>query len=121
MVLREMASLQQGVQKGWSDGLYLLPTSADPEGGDLLATRFGELVAVARKSFDIIVVDTPPLLGTDDARTLLSMAKGVLLVVSAGANADAVNEAVLAVESLHAPLLGIVGNRLRESRSLYYY
>jgi Mrp family chromosome partitioning ATPase len=49
------------------------------------------------------------------------MAKGVLLVVTAGAKADDVSEAVLAAEALHAPMLGIVANRLRESRSAYYH
>jgi succinoglycan biosynthesis transport protein ExoP len=78
-------------------------------------------VSEAQQKFDVVVVDTPPLLGTDDARTLLTMAKGVILVVAAGAKADQVNEAVLAVESLRAPLLGVVANRLRESGSQYYY
>lgn len=120
-VLRQVAALEAGIQAGWSENLSLLPTSPDPDGGDLIATRFAEVVAEAKRTFDVVVVDTPPLLGTDEARPLLSMAKGVLLVVTAGARADEVNEAVLAVEALHAPLLGIVGNRLRESRSAYYY
>jgi capsular exopolysaccharide synthesis family protein len=119
-MLRQVTPLEEAVRTGWSDGLTVLPTSPDPEGGDLLATRFAAVVDMARNAFDVIVVDTPPLL-TDDARTLLSMAKGVLLVVTAGAKAEDVSEAVLAAEALHAPLLGIVANRLRESRSLYYH
>lgn len=120
-VLRGTSTLAKEVQTGWCAGLSVLPTAADPEGGDLLATRFAGVVSEAQKKFDVVVVDTPPLLGTDNARTLLTMAKGVILVVAAGAKADEVNEAVLAVESLRAPLLGVVANRLRESGSQYYY
>jgi tyrosine-protein kinase len=120
-VLREQIPLEKGVQPGWIDDLSLLPTSADPEAGDLLARRFGEIVRQARESFDVIIVDTPPLLGTDDARSLAPVAEGVILVVSAGSIASPVNEAILAIESLKTPLLGIVGNRLKEPRSFYYY
>jgi capsular exopolysaccharide synthesis family protein len=120
-VLRERISLAQGIQQGWIDELSLLPTAAEPEAGDLLPRHFGDVVQQAREDYDVIVVDAPPLLGTDDARVIAPLAAGVILVVSAGSVASPVNEAVLTIESLKAPLLGIVGNRLKESRSLYYY
>jgi hypothetical protein len=44
----------------------------------------------------------------------------VLLVVSAGSIANPVNEAILALEALKAPVLGIIGNRLNEARGFYY-
>ena len=119
-VLKEEETLEQGVQPGWTDGLSVLPTAPDHEAGDLLARRFADVLADAAERFDVIVVDTPPLLATDDARTIARAAKGVLLVVSAGTMANAVNEAVLAVEALKSPLLGIVGNRLREAETPYY-
>jgi Mrp family chromosome partitioning ATPase len=119
-VLRQTMDLRAAVQRGWVDGLALLPTAADREGGDLIATRFGDVVAEARERFDVIVVDTPPLIGTDDARTLLTMAGGALLVVGAGSHESDVNEALLAIEALHAPMLGIVANKLPASRSYYY-
>jgi capsular exopolysaccharide synthesis family protein len=120
-VLRGEARLEDVAERGWIKGLWIVPTAVDAEGGDLLARRFGEVVEEARSRFDVIVVDSPPLLGTDDARTLVSSAEGVLLVVGAGAPAPAVNEAILVVESLGAPLLGIVGNRIKQAKELYYY
>jgi polysaccharide biosynthesis transport protein len=119
-VLREQSTLEQSIRPGWVEELSLLPTAADPDAGDLLARRFAAVVQEAKKSYDMIVVDTPPLIGTDDARSLAPVAEGVLLVVSAGSMASPVNEATLAVESFKTPLLGIVANRLRESRNLYY-
>jgi polysaccharide biosynthesis transport protein len=120
-VLRETKTLEEAVQDGWTDGLAVLPTEPDPDAGDLLARRFDAVMQDARQKYDIVVIDTPPLLGTDDARTITTMAKGVLLVVAARSIANPVNEAVLALEALKAPVLGVIGNRLRESGSYYTY
>ena len=49
------------------------------------------------------------------------MAKGILLVVTAGSTTSSVNEAIVAVEALNAPLIGIIGNRFKESGPAYYY
>ena len=119
-VLRDGTELDGAIRPGWTDGLYLLPTGQDLAAGDLLATRFEDVLEEARSRYDIVIIDTPPLLGTDDARTVLRLAKGVLLIVSAGTTIDELNEAVLAVESLRAPLIGIVANRFAEARSTYY-
>jgi capsular exopolysaccharide synthesis family protein len=120
-VLRGRRTLDEAIIPGWADGVWVLPTVQDPEAGDLLSRRFAEIYEEAREQFDIVVVDTPPVLATDDARTLATMAKGILLVVSAGTLTSAVNESVLAVEALNAPLMGIVGNRFKDSRTPYYY
>ena len=120
-VLREQATLDEAVREGWTDGVWLLPTAHDVEAGDLLSRNFADIVEDARERFDLVLVDTPPLLSTDDPRTLATMAKGILLVVSAGATNTSVNEATLAVEALNAPLMGIVGNRFKESGTPYYY
>ena len=120
-VLRETKTLEEAVEPGWTDGLTVLPSEPDPDAGDLIARRFDAVMQDARQKYDVVVIDTPPLLGTDDARTITTMAKGVLLVVAARSIADPVNEAVLALEALKAPVLGVIGNRLRESGSYYTY
>jgi Mrp family chromosome partitioning ATPase len=72
-------------------------------------------------NYDIVLIDTPPLLSTDDARTIATMAKGILLVVTRGTLARSVSEAVVAIEALQAPLMGVVANRFKESSVPYYY
>jgi capsular exopolysaccharide synthesis family protein len=119
-VLRNTKRLDEAVVSGWVPELALLPTEPDPEASDLLSRRFAAILSEARQSYDVIVVDSPPLLGTDEARALAQFAGGIVLVVSAGTMASPVNEAVLVLEGLKAPVLGIVGNRLKEGRSLYY-
>jgi tyrosine-protein kinase len=120
-VLRGETSVLAAAQSGWSDNVSILATAHDPEAGDLLARRFTGVIDEARESFDLVLVDTPPLLSTDDARTMATMAKGILLVVSRGTLARSMSEAVIAIEALQAPLMGIVANRFKESSVPYYY
>ena len=114
-------SLWSAVRSGWIDNLSLLPTKPDSEAGDFLRRRFEAVLDGAADEFDLIVIDSPPLLGTNDARTLATLASGVLLVVQAGTFVNTLNESVLALESLNAPIVGLVANKLREARSYYQY
>ena len=75
----------------------------------------------ARERYDLVLIDTPPLLSTDDARTIATLAKGILLVVTRGTLARSVTESVVAIEALQAPLMGIVANRFKEASVPYYY
>ena len=120
-VLRGEIPLMEAAHEGWSDNVWILPTAHDPEAGDLLARRLGEVLEEARENFDLVMIDTPPLLSTDDARTIATAAKGILLVVTRGTLARSVNEAVVAIEALQAPLMGIVANRFKEATVPYYY
>jgi polysaccharide biosynthesis transport protein len=119
-VLRNGGTIDSEVRRGWIETLDVMPTGTDPESSDLLARRFGEVLQDARAAYDLVVIDAPPVLGTDDARTIAPLAAGIVLVVSSGSNAEPVNEAVLAIEALKAPLLGIIGNRFKEARGSYY-
>jgi capsular exopolysaccharide synthesis family protein len=120
-VLRGEIPLMDAAHEGWADNVWILPTAHDPEAGDLLARRLNDVLDEAREHFDIVLIDTPPLLSTDDARTIATVAKGILLVVTRGTLARSVNEAVVAIEALQAPLMGIVANRFKESSVPYYY
>jgi polysaccharide biosynthesis transport protein len=120
-VLRGEIPLMEAAHEGWADNVWMLPTAHDPEAGDLLARRLGQVIDEARENFDVVLIDTPPLLSTDDARTIATSAKGILLVVTRGTLTRSVNEAVVAIEALQAPLLGIVANRFKEATVPYYY
>jgi Mrp family chromosome partitioning ATPase len=120
-VLRGEVPLMEAAHEGWADNVWILPTAHDPEAGDLLARRLGDVVDEARENFDLVMIDTPPLLSTDDARTIATAAKGILLVVTRGTLVRAVNESVVAIEALQAPLMGIVANRFKEASVPYYY
>ena len=120
-VLRREVALAEAIRDGWTENLRMLPTAPDPDAGDLVARNFSSVIEQARDDYDLVIVDTPPLLRTEDARSIAIHAKGILLVVSAGTDPADVNESVLSIEAVKGPLLGIVGNRFKESGLPYYY
>lgn len=120
-VLREEASLDAALRPSPVRNLTILPTVADTDAGDLLARRFSGVLREARERFDVVVVDAPPLLGDDDARTLATLCDGVVLVVGADTVAESVNEAANALDALGVRVLGAVANRSREARGLGAY
>jgi tyrosine-protein kinase Etk/Wzc len=67
-------------------GLSLLTCGALPTNpsGLLSGVRMRVLLRELAKSFDLVILDTPPVLATADAGILASLADGVLLVVRAG-------------------------------------
>jgi Mrp family chromosome partitioning ATPase/uncharacterized protein involved in exopolysaccharide biosynthesis len=67
-------------------GLSLLTCGALPTNASnlLSGVRMRALLQELAKSFDLVILDTPPVLATADAGILASLADGVLLVVRAG-------------------------------------
>ncbi len=82
-VLREESELDRAIQETCVPGLFLLPsgpTVANP--ADLLMTpRFGEVLQRARKGYDFVVIDSPPVLAVADPCIVAQQADAVLLVV----------------------------------------
>lgn len=120
-VLNDKADLEGTIRRSPIANLQLLPTAPDPDAGDLLARHFADVLRKARERFDVIVVDAPPLLGGDDARTLATLCDGALLVVATDTLAESVGEAVAALDALGVRVLGAVANRARNPRGLGTY
>jgi succinoglycan biosynthesis transport protein ExoP len=69
------------------DGLFVLPTASakDTNVSVLLhSDRLAALIRRLRSEFDIVLIDTPPMMLLSDARVLGSVADGVVLVFRAG-------------------------------------
>jgi capsular exopolysaccharide synthesis family protein len=105
-------------------GLHLLPGGAAREDvAELLSgPRFGRLLDEARKSFDYIIIDAPPLGVFTDANLLINRADSAILVVRASKTRYAVVDRLL--EQLpRERLLGVVLNRSEtklEANDYYY-
>ncbi len=50
----------------------------------LYSPRFAEILQLARKEFDVVIIDTPPMLHLPDARAIAHMTDGVVFVVRSG-------------------------------------
>src|SRR3989441_1639577 len=105
-------------------GLHLLPGGAAREDvAELLSgPRFGRLLDEARKMFDYIIIDAPPLGVFTDANLLINRADAALLVVRAAKTRYAVVDQLL--EQLpRERMLGVVLNRAETGmdETAYYY
>jgi uncharacterized protein involved in exopolysaccharide biosynthesis/Mrp family chromosome partitioning ATPase len=81
----------------------------DP-GGLLESPRLRSLLAELRQRFDLVVLNTPPILPVRDAKTLSGLADATLLVLRWGATSPAA--AQTAIEAFGDGILGAVLNRV---------
>jgi capsular exopolysaccharide synthesis family protein len=78
-------------------GLFVLPAGPSEVGihNMLYSPRLPEIIARFRKEFDVVIIDTPPVMHMSDARVLGRLADGVIVVVRAGhTTRDTVQSAV---------------------------
>jgi capsular exopolysaccharide synthesis family protein len=79
------------------------------------------IVDEAKKTFDIIVIDSPPVLAVTDASVLSSMVDGTIVVVRVGRTArDAVRRAVAQLRVVNGRVLGAVLNDVDFGSGVYY-
>ena len=94
------------------DNLFFIP--APKSSGSAPAETIAELLRLIdrwRDEFDIVFLDTPPMLTTNDATDLLSAADHVLLVIRSGQTRTVAAERVAALLSrFSAPVLGTILN-----------
>jgi len=123
-VLTGETKLAEAIIKLEPSGLHLLPGGAAREDvAELLSgPRFGRLLDEARKHFDYIIIDAPPLGVFTDANLLINRADAALLVVRASKTRYSVIDRLL--EQLpRERLLGVVLNRadVQPDETAYYY
>jgi capsular exopolysaccharide synthesis family protein len=92
-------------------------------GADLLFSRsMPALIAHYGRQFDMVLIDTPPMLMMPDARLLGRMSDGVVLIARAGRTSrDAIQAAFRRFVEDQTPVLGIVLNDWNAQSSAYKY
>jgi capsular exopolysaccharide synthesis family protein len=102
--------------------LYVLPAGlATRNPGELvLSPAWPRLLAGLYPQFDYIVIDSPPVLATDDAAGLAPAVDGVLMVVrGAYTRARLARRGWELLQQRRARVLGLVFNRARASHNAY--
>ncbi|WP_188755511.1 polysaccharide biosynthesis tyrosine autokinase [Microbacterium album] len=110
-VLIGRAELTDVLQKWGRRSLYILPSGKiPPNPSELLgSTRMGELLEAFTRDADIVILDAPPLLPVTDAAVLAKRTSGAILIVHAGqTQRNQLSSAIDALETVHAPVAGIV-------------
>ena len=104
------------------EGLSLITAGTlPPDPSEIVGSpRMREMLARLGESFDVIVIDSPPVLPVADAAILATLADGALLVVRAGStNRKAAQLAVQQLEDVDARVLGVVLNDPKAQVPLY--
>jgi capsular exopolysaccharide synthesis family protein len=119
---------------GWRDVIMKLDRHPDLDiiaagppsrrASDLIGSRMVELLEEASKEYDLIIVDSPPLLGFAEPLQMATAADGVIVVTKAGQTSrKAVATVINTLQRLRANVVGVVLNQVKKdmSDSYYYY
>jgi capsular exopolysaccharide synthesis family protein len=81
-----------------------------------------KLIQLAEEQFDIILIDSPPVLAVTDAQILSNLADGIVLVTKSGQTEyDMAIKATELLKNSKAKLLGAILNHKDQKQSNYYY
>ena len=87
--------LESLIKRSQVPGLYYLPAGPTPPNppGLLKSSRMARLVRCLDKAFDIVIFDTPPVVGLPDGQIVLTLADAAILVARASYVTDRLAEA----------------------------
>lgn len=89
---------------------------------DMIGAGLADILEQARKDYDLIILDSPPLLGFPEPLQMSALVDGVLLVARSGqTNRKALGSAIGTLARLRANVLGVVMNEVRADTSDTYY
>ena len=117
-VIQGRKSLKDAVWKEpISDLDLLLERKASSAANALMhSSGMAALLEEARKQYDIIILDTPPMSAAPDAETIASLCDGGLLVVRQNTTpAIQINRAITSMKVIGTPVYGCVLNNVRTS------
>ncbi|MFN7314415.1 MAG: GumC family protein [Phycisphaerae bacterium] len=95
------------------DRLHLLPSGTDDDhstANRLAEPQINRLLDTVVDDYDVVLIDTGPVLGSIEAHLVCAQADGVVLVVGAGRARGQVKNAVDQLRRVNAKLLGLVFN-----------
>jgi len=121
-VLEGKAEIGDAVKETPVENLWILPCGPHPDNPSELLTsrRFEELLDVLREQYDLVIVDTPPVLIVTDPLTVAPRVDAVLVVMRLSKNARALGRrAMLELDAVGANVSGIVVNRIAGGAGRY--
>lgn len=124
-ILTGRRALNTSVKRDPRSGLYVIAGTQHASGNDALgllsSNQMTKLMEHARDLFDLVVVDSSPLLPVADSRVLLQQADSAILVVaSEQTSRQAVAAAIRECPDIESKLAGIVLNGTVDDFDRYY-
>lgn len=112
-VLKGRRDLEESLQPVEGDRLWVLPAGPRPAApGELVgSTLMTDLIEELESKFDLVIIDTPPLLPVSDGLTLAANVDAVLLVARMRQTTRRqLMRAAEEIRKVKAELIGVVGN-----------
>lgn len=123
-VLTNQVGLDEAIRQTDIEGLYVItsgpipPNPAELLGSDAMLRVLEE----AYQRFDIVLLDTPPVLAVADAQILANQCDGTILVIHSGkTEIEVAQKAKEMLVTAKGKLLGVVLNQKKQKESEYYY
>ena len=117
------SEMEIGIEKTEVPNLYVLSSGIKPPNpAELLGSeKMKNFVEELKKTYDFIILDTPPIIMVTDAQILAQYTDGCLLVISSReAERDSVIKAQGLLEKVNAKILGVVLNKVDYTKKGYY-
>jgi succinoglycan biosynthesis transport protein ExoP len=117
--------LQDALRRDPRTGLFVIGGSHRLHGADALSllgsAELDSLLTFSRRCFDLVVVDSAPLLPIADTRLLAEVVDGVVMVIaSAQTSSDAVVTALREPPGIRERIVGVALNRAPDEFDRYY-
>lgn len=123
-VLIKERTLDDCILRSDIENLSLLTSGPiPPNPAEILSSRtFADLVTSLHDEYDLIIMDSPPVLSVSDTLNLTRIADGVLFVIdSQKTHRTHVKRAIQSLEQVEARILGVVLNRVKRKKGESYY
>ncbi len=123
-LLFERATFEEAIRPTDVENLYILPCGIiPPNPAELLGShRMGQLIERLREEFDMVLLDTPPVVAVTDALLLSHSADATILIARADVTRiDALLRAVDSIERSGANMLGVVLNNFNVANAYGSY
>jgi len=126
-VLSSQLKLQDVIQPSPIPNLDIITSgNIPPNPTEMIASnRMTAMLEELKQMYDMILIDTPPLLAVTDAQIAATKSDGVVLVIDQGkVKKDVALKATKSLELVKARLLGVVLNNVKRSakdQTYYYY
>ena len=112
------------IEKGPVDNLDIISSGpVPPNPSELLSSeRMGRMIGKLSEVYDMILIDSPPVLSVSDPLIISKNVQGVIIVTWAGSTTyDVLKKGLKLFKDISIPPLGVVLNRFDAKKSGYYY
>lgn len=118
-----LSSLDNAIQETSVDNVWLLPSGPHPPNpAELInSKKMEELMEITKNKFDVVFIDTPPVLAVIDPIIVCSLSDAVVFVLKEGKTSRRpLFKAIEEIRRVKSRILGIVYNEVRLSKKGYY-